>query len=556
VCTSTRPCACSASQSRARAALAAERRRLYPTRFEVLGGWWVRCLRHLRFGQSLRVAFETPAQFSLAHADQTYLIPRRQFVAAWTYALERDAAVMPQDAFEEFLDTAWALLDVGATGTGDYRELLAALALFRLSPEHRAEDWVLAAFRAYDGDARGGVSHTDLRCLLCSLATSAAEVERVMAAGQWAALSGASDDGADGAAPTRPGAPAEDDWMLSSTLGRLRPDSERVRREAIARRKAQLAMRAGAARLAEPDAVTGEARTARARTGWATERDVRHLVANSPALVAELDTQILARLPAVLRAERTVARLAAARAAADAQVQRLHAELTWRDAVLAWTHSVQRRVFAAWKAEVLVAVLLRRAHKRHRTRRAVRTWFAATRARRRRRAQALTAFAQSVLGAQQRSFAAWVQWLHMRRAANALAQQRACAAHAWTLRERVFGAWHALAAVTRAARHCARVQVRTAFRAWTSARPALRAERDARAAARAAGLVDGAGGEADGDDEAARLRVAALGPTASELEQVAEEELLRAERKRAQLKADAEFAEFERLAKVAAVDGA
>jgi hypothetical protein len=157
------------------------RRQLYASRFEWMGDFWTRKLRHCGWRQSLRMAFEVPALHAAEHAGQGYGISKPQFMAAVSYAVERNPAYVSLAEFDAFFAKCFEAFDVGRAGRVDYREFVCALLFFREPCEGDPLQLVNLFYRYYDGDVTGGVTRADLLRFICTLAVTGEEVQAVRA---------------------------------------------------------------------------------------------------------------------------------------------------------------------------------------------------------------------------------------------------------------------------------------------------------------------------------------------------------------------------------------
>jgi len=157
-----------------------DRRKAWAARFEQLGDVWMRKLRHCKWRQSLRMAFEVPALYSAKHSESGYLLGKPEFVAACNYSLIRDPKRMSAAEFDSIFKAAFEVFDVDGTGRVDYREFTAAFLFFRVPPSTDSSLLVDTWFRQYDGDVNGGILPSEFLRIMTTLATTAEEAAGVL----------------------------------------------------------------------------------------------------------------------------------------------------------------------------------------------------------------------------------------------------------------------------------------------------------------------------------------------------------------------------------------
>lgn len=158
----------------------AERRRNWKRRFEFIGDFWMRKLRHCGWRQSLRMAFEVPALHSAKYAEMGHHIPKAQFVAACNYAIQRNEKVVGTSEFDDFCSKCFDMFDIEGVGKVDYREFLCALLFFRIEPTVDAGLLVNMWYRYYDGDVNEGLSYPDFLQMMVTLCVNQDETNRLL----------------------------------------------------------------------------------------------------------------------------------------------------------------------------------------------------------------------------------------------------------------------------------------------------------------------------------------------------------------------------------------
>ena len=156
------------------------RRRRYNTRFEFVGSFWQRKLRHCTWRQSLRMAFEVPSLHAAKYAEMGHLIDKPQFIAACNYAISRNASLISSEEFDHFFNACFDIFDVEAQSRIDYREFLSVLLFFRVSPENDPAQLIEMWYRYYDGDTTRGLTFADFLKMMVTLCITPEETERVI----------------------------------------------------------------------------------------------------------------------------------------------------------------------------------------------------------------------------------------------------------------------------------------------------------------------------------------------------------------------------------------
>ena len=540
---------------RLRAHEASSRRELFAVRYNMVAAWWMQYFRHLRWRQSLRVVFQTPALYSIPHMEQGYNIPQEQFCAAFIYASEPGThGPMPPEEMRRWLDIAWRTFDPTASGTMDYREFLVVWLIMRLEPGATPHQILDQMWRAYDGDARSGLPKQDLVQMLASLAVNHTEVSELLAACNWAAL----------APPPKlkftddlHGGRADPDWLEESDddetplvvggvakLGVFARSA--VDEAAVSRAKQRSKLREEERKQAERvDPITGETRPGDA--SWVSSRTFRRFLGASPGLMDVVAKLVRARLPPILAAARLRFALQSQVARIEEQLERIDWELGMRDALIHWRKLCLRRYFDVWMSDIKEEVLLRGKHESLRKRRAIRGWFKATHRARVAKKQQAVAEAHLIKARGAMAMRAWWKWLMLERQVVRLQQQRAVRFHQWSTRESVFIAWRDVARGTRADTHAATSVQRRCFAAWQRF-----TEDEKAAAARAAANAAAAASMAAATKVEVEDVLAMDNPTLdidqytdAELAKLAEQEQLRAEIENQKMVAEIEWAQFE-----------
>ena len=159
---------------------AESRRRRYNSRFEFIGGFWQRKLRHCIWRQSLRMAFEVPALHAAKYAEMGHLIDKPQFIAACNYAIQRNASLISTEEFDHFFNACFDIFDVEEQGKIDYREFLSVLLFFRVPPENDPAQLIEMWYRYYDGDTTRGLFVSDFLKMMVTLCITPEETERII----------------------------------------------------------------------------------------------------------------------------------------------------------------------------------------------------------------------------------------------------------------------------------------------------------------------------------------------------------------------------------------
>lgn len=156
------------------------RRTLWTQRYENIGEFWYKKLRHCGWRQSLRMAFEVPALHSAKHAEMGHQIPRDQFMAACHYAITLNPNVVTTTEMDNFLELCYNSFDIEGKGTLDYREFLCTLLFFRIPPENATENLIYTWYRYYDGDVTGGLKYADFLQMMTTLCVTPEEANKVI----------------------------------------------------------------------------------------------------------------------------------------------------------------------------------------------------------------------------------------------------------------------------------------------------------------------------------------------------------------------------------------
>jgi len=510
------------------------RQQQFQQRFEILGWWYTHRFRKMRFAQGLQTAFETPAMYSIAHLDQTYWIPQRQYYAAWTYAIETDHTVTTKQEFESFLRISWELFDVGVSGKIDYRELLNVWSLFQLDWRTSSSSYLEQCFRNQLAPGEQLLSRTDMLRVLMTLCTAPEEASLVLTQLDWSLVPERASEALD----------LQGQIKQSNEADAEKYDADAHYLLGIERHLANVESKRGdhrrTSKLAERKAYTAN--------GGITDKSgvsigqFRTFLQRSKGLLKTLNDLLVARLPAVLRSARQRHLAAHAGRAAERHMERLRHELAMRDAMLMWSHQSMRRFFGIWKEEIGREIILRRKENLFRRLRAMRKWNAWTSNKidQRMAKEEAAAHAEAVLV--DNTFNAWATRTATERRLTEFKRTKAEASYRFALKERLFFGWHLTALTTKAYTHQAMVCKRRGFKGWLSAMETLTYERKQDAEVKA--VQDSV---AKGKEVLTMLKIGD-----DELQAEALEEIKRAEVENERIRAELEWSRIEQEAIVLA----